>query len=60
MTLAEIDETVKNNGDDHFDIKLTNLILKRNITDANVMQKLVDDKKIEVPGIQEVIDKYKK
>ncbi len=57
--IGEIDETVKNNGDDNFDLKLTDLIIKRKITSAEVMQKLVDDKKIEVEGIQEVIDKYK-
>ena len=55
----EINDTFKNNGDDNFDIKLTDLILNRNITSVDVMQKLVDDKKIEVEGIQEVIDKYK-
>lgn len=55
----EIDSTIKNNGDDNFDLKLTDLIIKRNITSASVMQKLVDSKKIEVEGIQEVINKYK-
>ena len=57
--INEIDETIKNNGGDHFDIKLTDLILKRNITSVDVMQKLVDNKKIEVDGIQKVINKYK-
>ena len=57
--INEIDETLKNNDEENFDLKLTNLILKRNITSANVMQKLVDNKKIEVDGIQEVIDIYK-
>ena len=57
--INEIDETVKSNGEDHFDLKLTDLILKRNITSVDVMQKLVDDKKIEVEGIQEVINNYK-
>ena len=57
--ISEIDETVKNNGDDHFDLKLTDLILKRNITSVDIMQQLVDNKKIEVEGIEEVINKYK-
>ena len=57
--IDEIDETFKNNGDDHFDLKLTNLILKRNITSPKIMQQLVNDKKIEVAGIQEIIDNYK-
>ncbi len=55
----EIDKTFKNTDDTKFDIKLTELILKRKITSADVMQKLVDDKKIEVEGVQEIIDKYK-
>lgn len=57
--INEIDATVKSNGEDNFDLKLTNLILNRKITSSDVMQKLVDDKKIEVEGIQEVINKYK-
>ncbi len=57
--ISEIDETLKNNDEENFDLKLTNLILKRNITSTDVMQKLVDNKKIEVDGIQEVIDNYK-
>ena len=57
--INEIDETIKNNDEDNFDLKLTNLILKRKITSADVMQKLVDSKKLEVDGIQEIIDNYK-
>ena len=57
--ISEIDSTIKS-SDDGFDLKLTELILKRNITSPEVMQKLVDSKKIEVDGIQEIIDKYKK
>lgn len=57
--IHEIDETIKSGDDDNFDLKLTDLILKRNITSVDVMQKLVDDKKLEVDGIQEIIDNYK-
>ena len=56
--IGEIDETIKSNGDDNFDLKLTDLILKRKITSVDVMKKLVDNKKIEVNGIEEVINKY--
>lgn len=57
--INEIDDTVKNGGEENFDLKLTNLILKRNIESVDVMQELVDTKKIEVEGIQEVLDNYK-
>lgn len=57
--INEIDETIKSGEDENFDLKLTDLILKRNIASVDLMQTLVDDKKIEVDGIQEVIDKYK-
>ena len=56
--INEIDSTIKS-SEDGFDLKLTELILKRKITSPGVMQNLVDNKKIEVEGIQEVIDKYK-
>ena len=55
----EIDETIKSGTEENFDLKLTDLILKRKITSAEVMQKLVDKKKVDIEGIQEVIDNYK-
>ena len=57
--INEVNETVKANSNENFDLKLTDLILKQKVVSANTMQKLVDNKKIEVDGIQEVIDKYK-
>ena len=57
--ISEIEETMNSKDDIKFDVKLTELILKRNITSVGVMQKLVDDKKVEVDGVQEVIDKYR-
>lgn len=54
----EINETI-NNGNNDFDIKLTDLVLKRKITSVDVMQKLIDNKKLSVNGIQEVVDNYK-
>ncbi len=59
VIVDEINETIKNGNSDNFDLKLTDLILKRKITSVDVMQKLVDNKKISVEGIQEVIDNYK-
>lgn len=59
VIINEIDETIKNGNSDSFDLKLTDLILKRKITSADVMQKLVDDKKVVVPGIEEIINNYK-
>ena len=55
----EIDETIKNDDGKNFDLKLTDLVLKRKITSVDVMQKLIDKKKLEIDGIQEVVDKYK-
>ena len=57
--INEIDETMNSKDDEKFDLKLTDLILKRKITSASVMQELVDSKKIEVDGIQSIIDNYK-
>jgi uncharacterized membrane protein required for colicin V production len=59
VIVNEIDETVKSGDTDNFDSKLTELILKRKITSADVMQKLIDTKKLSPKGIQEVIDNYK-
>lgn len=55
----EIEDTIKSGSEENFDLKLTDLILKRKITSAEVIQKLVDKKKVDMVGIQEVIDKYK-
>lgn len=55
----EIDDTIKNGTEENFDLKLTDLILKRKITSVDVIQKLVDKKKVDIVGLQEVIDKYK-
>jgi uncharacterized membrane protein required for colicin V production len=57
--IGEIDETIKKDDGTNFDLQLTDLILKRNITSADVMQKLIDKEKLKVDGIQEVINKYK-
>ena len=59
VIIDEIDETVKNGNMDNFDVKLTDLILKRKITSVDVMQKLIDNKKIGYEGIQDVVNKYK-
>lgn len=55
----EIDDTIKSGSEENFDLKLTDLILKRKITSADVIQKLVDKKKVDIVGLQEVIDNYK-
>ena len=58
--ISEIDNTIKTGNEDNFDLKLTDLVLKRKITSAEVMQKLIDTKKLNVEGIQEIVDEYKK
>lgn len=55
--IDEINETVST--EDDFDLKLADIVLKRKITSPDVMQKLIDKKKLSVEGIQEVVDKYK-
>ena len=57
--ISEIDNTIKTGNEDNFDLKLTDLVLKRKITSAEVMQKLIDTKKLNVEGIQEIVDEYK-
>jgi len=57
--INEIDETIKNGNQDNFDLKLTDLILKRKITTYDVMQKLIDNKKLSISGIQEIVNNYK-
>ncbi len=55
----EIEEVSKLKDGNEIDLKITDLILKHNVTKPSIMQELVDKKKIEVKGIQNVIDKYK-
>lgn len=59
LIVSEIDDTIKSGNNDNFDLKLSDLILKRKITSVDVMQKLVDRKKLSIEGLQEVIDNYK-
>ena len=59
VIINEIDETIKSGDSNNFDLKLTDLVLKRKITSVDVMQQLVDDKKLEVPGIEDIINNYK-
>ncbi len=55
----EISESIKQDTDENIDLKLTDMILKQKIASPNIVQELVNMKKIEVENIQEVIDKYK-
>ena len=57
--INEVNDTMNAKDDSDFDLKLTELILKNKVADANLLQKLIDSKKIEVEGIQEVVNKYK-
>lgn len=57
--ITEINDTIEAKDDSDFDLKLAELILKNKVADANLFQKLIDNKKIEVSGIQEIVDKYK-
>ena len=57
--INEVHDTINDKNDPDFDLKLTELVLKEKVASSEIMQKLVDNKKIEVDGIQEVINKYK-
>ena len=57
--INEVNDLVKDKETKDFDLKLSELVLKHNVTSAEVMQKIVDNKKITVNGIEEVIKKYK-
>ena len=57
--INEINDTIKNKDEENFDLRLTDLILKEKVASSELMQKLVDNKKIEIEGVQEIIDKYK-
>lgn len=59
VIIGEIEETIKTDDGSNFDLELADLVLKRNITSADVMQKLIDKKKLEIDGLQEIVDKYK-
>lgn len=55
----EINDIVEDKDTKDFDLKLSELILKHKVTSPDVMQELVDKKKITVDGINEIIQKYK-
>ncbi len=57
--ISEIDITVKKGNEDNFDLKLADLILKRHITSVEIMQELIDEKKLSISGLQDVVDNYK-
>ena len=57
--ISEVNDTIEAKDDSNFDLKLTELILKNKVANVDLIQKLVDNKKIEVDGIDEILLKYK-
>lgn len=57
--INEVNDTVNNNELKDFDLKLSDLVLKHKVTSPEIMEKLVKIKKINVSGIDQIIDKYK-
>jgi len=57
--ITEVNETVNNNETENFELNLSELILKHKVTSPEIMEKLSKAKKINVTGLDEVIDKYK-
>ena len=54
----EVNNLANNKEAIDFDLKLSELVLKYNITSPEVMKKISDNKKIVVEGIDEIIKKY--
>ena len=54
----EVNDLVKDQKTKNFDLELTELILKYNITSSDVIKKISDNKKVVVDGIGDVIKKY--
>lgn len=59
VIIDEVHDTFNAKEASDFDLKLTDLILKEKVASPKILQQLVDNKKIDIDGIQEVIDKYK-
>ena len=58
--IYEVTDTINAKDEkENIDLKLADLILKQKVASPEIMQKLVDMKKIDINGIQEVINKYK-
>ena len=55
----EIRELTEIKDNNELDLQIANLILKDKITSKDVMQKLVDNGKININGIEEVLNNYK-
>ena len=58
--INEITDATKIKDKENMDLVISDLILKHKVTSPEIMQKLVDTIKINVDGIQEIIDKYQK
>lgn len=55
----EIEDVSKLDNSNQINLEITRLILKNKVTGYDTIQKLVDMKKIEVDGIEEIINEYK-
>ena len=59
IVIDEIEDTIKTGNSDNFDLRLADLVLKRKIASADVMQKLIDNKKLSIDGLQSIVNNYK-
>ena len=59
MIINEVRETIKVEDGENLNLKIVDLILKRKVTTPEIIQQLVDMKKIEIEGIEEIINNYK-
>ena len=58
VVVNEIRDLTDKDNNDNLDLQIADLILKNNVTSKEVMQKLVDDGKIKINGIDEILNKY--
>lgn len=59
VIVNEVTDSINIEENENADLKIGELILKQKVATPEIMQKLVDSKKIEVEGMQDIIDKYK-
>ena len=58
--IMEVNDTIKNDNNQNFDLELAELVIKNKVTSKEIMKELVDNKKIKIDGINDIINEYEK